>query len=637
LVREANERQDRPRPPPKQKLIDAGELSDYQQRKRKGFEDILRRNRLRVGEWIAYAAWEESQGELQRARSIYERALDVNPREPLIYNRYVDMEMKHKNVNMARNLFDRVVSLLPRADQFWYKYTYMEEMLGNIKGARQVFERWMQWLPEDTAWLAYIKFERRYNELDHARTIYAKFVQVHPDSRNWIKWAKFEEEQEDNARVRDVFAKAIEFLGDELVHQRIFVAFAKFETKLREFERARVIYKFGLERLPKNQSEMLYKHYVSFEKQYGSKEDIEDVVLGKRRALYEEQVLARPNEYDAWFNYAQLEEEYGDVDKVRDVYERAIAQVPPTTEKRYWRRYVYLWIAYAMYEELDVQDMERARQVYTECLKLLPHKQFTFAKVWLLYAQFEVRRKQLGVARKTLGQAIGMCPKRKLFKGYIDLELSLREFDRCRLLYRKFLEYEPSNCTTWIQFADMEAMLGDVDRTRALFELAVAQSILDMPELLWKAFIDFEVEQGEWERARALYERLLERTDHVKVWHSYAQFELLAPPPRAMDAVDTVEDKVNRARALYQRAYVHMRRMELSEERVLLLESWHEFELEHGSDASIQQVTTKMPKVVKKRRNDEEYFDYIFPDDETQKPKFKLLEIAHKWKQEQQQ
>ena len=47
--------------------------------------------------------------------------------------------------------------------------------------------------------------------------------------------------------------------------------------------------------------------------------------------------------------------------------------------------------------------------------------------------------------------AIGMCPKDKLFRGYIDLEIQLREFDNCRRLYEKFLEFGPDNSTTWIK------------------------------------------------------------------------------------------------------------------------------------------------------------------------------------------
>ncbi len=96
---------------------------------------------------------------------------------------------------------------------------------------------------------------------------------------------------------------------------------------------------------------------------------------------------------------------------------------------------------------------------------------------------------------------------------------------RCRTLYEKFLLFNPSNCTAWCKFAELEASLNEAERSRALYELAIQQPVLDMPELLWKAYIDFEIAQGERERARALYERLLERTKHVKVWMSFAKFE----------------------------------------------------------------------------------------------------------------
>lgn len=46
------------------------------------------------------------------------------------------------------------------------------------------------------------------------------------------------------------------------------------------------------------------------------------------------------------------------------VYERAVANLPPGVEKRFWRRYVYLWIKYALFEELDARDMDKAREVY---------------------------------------------------------------------------------------------------------------------------------------------------------------------------------------------------------------------------------------------------------------------------------
>ena len=68
-----------------------------------------------------------------------------------------------------------------------------------------------------------------------------------------------------------------------------------------------------------------------------------------------------------------------------------------------------------------------------------------------------------------------------------------------------------------VKFAELETILGDLERARAIFELAINQPKLEMPEVLWKAYIDFELEQEEFERTRALYRRLLQRTKHVKV------------------------------------------------------------------------------------------------------------------------
>jgi crooked neck len=349
----------------------------------------------------------------------------------------------------------------------------------------------------------------------------------------------------------------------------LFIAYAQYETKLKEYERARTTYKFALDRLPRSKSIVLHKAYTTFEKQFGDREGVEDVILSKRRIQYEEQIKENPKNYDVWIDYARLEETLGDVDRVRDVYERAIAQIPPTQEKRHWRRYIYMWIFYALWEEMETKDVERTRQIYQECLKLIPHKKFTFAKIWLMKAHFEIRQMQIQAARKTLGHAIGMCPKDRLFKGYIELELKLFEFVRCRTLYEKHIEWNPANCQAWIKFAELERGLDDLERTRAIFELAIEQPTLDMPELLWKAYIDFEEEEGEYDRTRGLYERLLEKTDHVKVWISYAHFEINVPDEEDDDEDQekpVSEEAKMRARKIFERAYKSMKEKELKEE-----------------------------------------------------------------------
>ena len=54
------------------------------------------------------------------------------------------------------------------------------------------------------------------------------------------------------------------------------------------------------------------------------------------------------------------------------------------------------------------------------------------------------------------------------------------------MLYSKYLEWAPSNCTAWCRFAELERSMEESDRARALYELAIAQPQLDVPEVLWK-------------------------------------------------------------------------------------------------------------------------------------------------------
>lgn len=73
--------------------------------------------------------------------------------------------------------------------------------------------------------------------------------------------------------------------------------------------------------------------------------------------------------------------------------------------------------------------------------------------IWIPWSLLGFRIASAGISDACFlqGTAIGKCPKNKLFRGYIDLEIQLREFERCRILYEKFLEFNPENCTTWMK------------------------------------------------------------------------------------------------------------------------------------------------------------------------------------------
>mmetsp|Transcript_32023 Transcript_32023/g.38957 ORF Transcript_32023/g.38957 Transcript_32023/m.38957 type:complete len:714 (+) Transcript_32023:141-2282(+) len=667
LLREASERQEQHAAEPVTKIHDAEEYQSFLKQRRKNFEDNIRYRREHMGNWVKYSRFEEENKEFERARSVLERALEVDHRSSELWLRYAEFEMRNEFVNHARNVLDRAVQILPRVDFLWYKYVYMEEMVGDLAKCRAVFERWMEWLPDDNGFLSYARFESRCGDagMERANEVMKRYVNTYPSSRAFLKYAKWSEFEAKNVgSARLIYESTLVELEPEEINARVFKQFASFEERHGEPERARVIYKHALalfnlgaqdprkrmrtdiqetaqdlNELEVQKREDLYKSYVSFEKKHGDRQGIEDVLLTKQRAEYSKRVEKDPLDYDAWFEYAKLEEDHETKEtthaRVRDVYEKAVSNLPPSsTEKQYWKRYIYLWINYAIYEELTARDLHRASMVYETCLNLIPHAKFSFAKVWIYAAKLHVRRRDLQSARKLFGKAIGLCGKETIFTEYIALELALGEIDRCRTLYTQYLKAMPHNCTAWKRYAELEHSVGESERTRAIYELAISQPALDMPEMLWKGYIDFEIGECENEHARKLYERLLDRTGHVKVWISFAQFE-------GTVAVGG-EGGLQSCRKIFQRAYQQLKEEGMKEERVLLLDAWRVLEKDRGDAKSISEVETKMPRRVKRKRmkldadgNElgwEEYFDYHFPDDQgAASSNLKILEMAAKW------
>lgn len=659
ILREAHELREQEFKPPDQTITDPDELAAYRLRKRQEFEDTVRRVRWNVAAWTRYAAWEERQGDLRRARSVFERALEVEPTAASTWLKYAEMEMRNRAPNHARNVWDRAVTLLPRVDALWFKYVHMEQVLRNTAGARQVFERWLAFEPDHPAWAAYVRLELAAGEVARARGVYDRYVATLPSPKAFIAYARFEMvEAGDVGAARAVYEAGHAALGDDA---RLLLAFAQFEARAGEPERARAIYRHALDHVAKSEVGPVFDAYSAFERAAGDRSGVDAVVSAERRFEYEARVKADPTDYDAWFAYARLEEAGGDAAKVRDVYERAVAALPPASgpgDKRLWARYIYLWIYYAVYEEVDAKEPERAREVYRTALKVVPHAAFTFAKLWLLAARLEVRAKRLPAARKILGMALGMCATPKLFKGYIELELGLGAVARARALHEKWVDTFPSSAAAWTAYADLEAgQLGEAERARAVLALALARDDLDAPEAVWRAAIDLEASLGDRAAARALYDRLLDRTQAVNAWLAAAAFEA-APLPVADGAPappdDTPASRETAARAVYERGFAALRAdaPDAKEEAAMLLDAWRAFEAaaaaagSSAATAALAAVDAKRPQRVKRRRpveggGFEEYYDFVFPGEGGAAAggaaSLKLLEAAQRWKRQKQE
>jgi crooked neck len=390
------------------------------------------------------------------------------------------------------------------------------------------------------------------------------------------------------------------------------------------------------------------------------------VLVGKRKFIYEREIAADPYNYDSWMDYIQLltSSVYSSTSKFQNdpliavdkanliqLYEKSIATVPSTTSKTAWKRYIYLWLRYAYHMELNEKNTSQTRAIYEKCVQLVPHERFSFRKIWIAWAEFEIRAGSITNARNVLVHAIGLVPHPKLFTYYADLEMQLGEIDHVRKIYEKWLECSGGDqAEVWCIYTDLEERMEEFERMRALYEMALTRTTMDRPELIWKAYIDAEKRCELHEelpngvlstRVCNVYDRLLNESAHARVFISYAEYEVS-------------RKQWERARAVYDRGDTYFRhamvtcsdqdRAEIAEQRYVVLNDWLQYEQRFGTEKDQADVRARMPTIVTKKREIghgvlEDYNEYLYPEQQAAQSlaKARMLELAKKWRAEQMQ
>merc|ERR1719356_1105999 len=127
----------------------------------------------------------------------------------------------------------------------------------------------MNWKPNHQGWNTFINFELRYGEVLNVREIYENYIRCHPGLDSWIKYATFEMKQGKENKVRGVYERAIKEIEIDARSESLVISFAQFETLCHEHVRARLIYKYALNLIPRSLSQNIFDNYMAFEKQYG--------------------------------------------------------------------------------------------------------------------------------------------------------------------------------------------------------------------------------------------------------------------------------------------------------------------------------------------------------------------------------
>lgn len=594
---------------------DLEEFRSWQLVKRREFEQQLNKNRLNFGQWLRYARWEANEcHDLARARSVYERALDVDVAYVPFWVQYIRFELAHKAVSHARNLLDRATSVLPYVAKLWFLAVQTEEALKNYAKVKLTFERWLEWRPEPVAWDAYVSFATRHGDTELARQIYLRYVDQHPTTDTWLKWAALERDQPANiGNTRLVYQTGAERLlrAQDAKVAEFIDSWTQWETSVQEYHRARAIFDTILAgkevSLLASVRHQIVTVKAQFDRLYGQDTQLLDENVASWRILsYRQLVEADPRDYDLWWQLLKLAPDEA-------TFEAAVAQPPLMLDRKLasWNRYVFIWIRYALWLEYAAEDVERARSVWQRCVQAIPHAKFLFAKMWIEYSRFETRAGGLAEGRKVLGKAIGKTskipPKAKLFRYYIDVERKVGEWLRVRKLYEKWMEAlvaHGGGSGRWVdvlrQYVDFESSIGEDERVKALVSLAGESGDVHAREFA----ISWYNDELLYDELRQLYEDAVTSNPAlVTTWIAYALFESQIPTDEQLDAFNASDDtelelEITDAHRKATRK-VFTRAIEAigdnAKAHIAILKTWKEYEDVNGDEANQRRLQEMQP------------------------------------------
>lgn len=112
---------------------------------------------------------------VQHARNLLDRAVTILPRVDKLWYKYVYMEETLGNIDGARSVFERWMQWEPE-EAAWSSYIKLEKRHGEFERCRAIFERFTVVHPEPKNWIKWAKFEEENGTSDLVRDVYGTAV-----------------------------------------------------------------------------------------------------------------------------------------------------------------------------------------------------------------------------------------------------------------------------------------------------------------------------------------------------------------------------------------------------------------------------------------------------------------------------
>lgn len=241
-------------------------------------------------------------------------------------------------------------------------------------------------------------------------------------------------------------------------------------------------------------------------------------------ADFERLLVGNPDSSVLWMNYMSFQLQLGEIDKSREIAERALKTINYREEQEklnIWIALLNLENSFGTDESLDeafkraVQYMDsltmhqkligiyqlsekfdKADQLYLAMTKKFSKN----VSVWVQYGSSLMDRKLDEEAHQLLARALQSLPKREhidVVRKFGQLEFTKGDPEQGRSLFEGLVTDAPKRIDLWNVYIDQEIKLGDKEKVGALFERVTAKKLSrKQAKFFFSKWLSFEEENG---------------------------------------------------------------------------------------------------------------------------------------------
>ncbi|XP_078091040.1 pre-mRNA-splicing factor SYF1 [Mustelus asterias] len=327
--------------------------------------------------WVSFAKFYEENGQIQDARTIFEKATKVNFKHvddlASVWCEYGEMELRHENYDEALRLLRRATAVPSRKAEYfdstepvqnrvykslkvWSMLADLEESLGTFKSTKAVYDRIIDLrIATPQIIINYAMFLEEHNYFEESFKAYERGIAL-------FKWPN----------VYDIWNTYLTKFIDRYGGKKL--------------ERARDLFEQALDRCPPKFAKTIYLLYAKLEEEYG--------LARHAMAVYERATKAVElmEQYEMYNIYIKRAAEIYGVTHTRGIYERAIEVLPDEHARDMCLRFSDM--------ECKLGEIDRARSIYSYCSQLCDPR--ITPSFWQTWKEFEIRHGNEDTIREML-------------------------------------------------------------------------------------------------------------------------------------------------------------------------------------------------------------------------------------------